>query len=169
MSNKALLAVSDQKERLSFVYVRALAAKAGYVVSTPEVDRDSVDLRIESGRSMHPFLDFQLKATTVLGDPREGFLSFRLSRKNYDDLRLTTMVPRFLVVLELPEERERWLTVSKEKLVMRRRAYYLSLQEEGLEAVDTKSVTVHIPECNLFTVNSLCALMRRAERRYLDR
>lgn len=39
-----LLTEQDQKEALSQVYVRALAARAGYTTSTPELDRDSVDL-----------------------------------------------------------------------------------------------------------------------------
>ena len=42
-----LLTVPDQKEQLSLVYVKALAARAGFATSVPEPDRDSVDLRIQ--------------------------------------------------------------------------------------------------------------------------
>ena len=42
-----LLTKSDQKEALSHVYVRSLAAVSGFMTSVPEQDRDSVDLRIQ--------------------------------------------------------------------------------------------------------------------------
>lgn len=46
---EALLSEPDQKEALSIVYVRALAAWAGYLTSIPEPDRDSIDLQIRAG------------------------------------------------------------------------------------------------------------------------
>ena len=69
-----LLTVPDQKERLSLVYVKALAARAGFVTSAPEPDRDSVDLRIQAGGPRRPALDLQLKATAALDEPQAGFV-----------------------------------------------------------------------------------------------
>ena len=96
-----LLTSPDQKEGLSLVYAKALAVRAGYLVSVPEPDRDSIDLRIQAGGAHRPALDLQLKATTSIDEPRDGSLSFRLSIKNYGDLRIETQTPRLLVVLEL--------------------------------------------------------------------
>ncbi|MCY4360133.1 MAG: DUF4365 domain-containing protein, partial [Cyanobacteria bacterium MAG APA_bin_95] len=59
-----LLTNADQKERLSLVYVKALAARAGFTTSKPDPDRDSVDLSIYGGGPLRPALDLQLKATT---------------------------------------------------------------------------------------------------------
>ncbi len=49
-----LLTGPDQKEALSRVYVKALAACAGFSTSVPEPDRDSVDLRIQAGGGASP-------------------------------------------------------------------------------------------------------------------
>ena len=157
-----LLTASDRKEALSRVYVKALAARAGYSTSVPEPDRDSVDLRIQTGGPRHPALDLQLKATTKLAEPQSGLLPFRLSIKNYRDLSDETQTPRLLVVLELPEDELRWMTVTSEELVLRRRAYWLSLQLEHEEIVDQSTVTVHIPEHNVLDVDTLQRLMEQS-------
>ncbi len=82
--------------------------------------------------------------------------------KNYRDLRDETQTPRLLVVLELPEDESRWMTVTSEELVLRRRAYWLSLQRDHEEIVDQKTVTVRIPEQNVFDVEAMRDLMERS-------
>lgn len=52
------------------------------------------------------------------------------------------------------------MTVTAEELVLRRRAYWLSLQQA--EGVDRQTVTVHIPERNVFDVDGLKSLMERS-------
>lgn len=157
-----LLTSPDQKEGLSLVYAKALAVRAGYLVSVPEPDRDSIDLRIQAGGAHRPALDLQLKATNSIDEPRDGSLSFRLSIKNYDDLRIETQTPRLLVVLELPNDESRWMTVTMEELILRRRAYWLNLQRDYEEITDQKTVTVHIPEQNVLDVETLRELMERS-------
>ncbi len=160
----ALLTVPDQKEGLSLVYVKALATRAGYATSTSTPDRDSVDLRIQAGGLSRPALDLQLKATAGLGGTRGGFLPFRLGIKNYDDLRSATQTPRVLVVFELSKDASHWMTVTPEQLVLRRCAYWLSLQHGHDEVTGQESVTVRIPERNLFDVETLRTLMERSRR-----
>lgn len=116
---------------MSVVYAKAVAARAGYVTSIPDLDRDGVDLRIDAGGAMRPALDLQLKATARLGKPTAGSLSFALKRRNYDLLRRDTQTPRILVVLVLPNNRDRWMTITQEELVLRRSAYWLSLMEQS--------------------------------------
>ena len=62
----SLLTVPDQEEALSRVYVKAVAARAGYGTAHPVPDRDSVDLRIHAGGPMRPALDLQLKAAVTV-------------------------------------------------------------------------------------------------------
>ena len=154
-----LLSSTDQKEGLSLVYAKALAVRAGYSVSVPQPDRDSVDLRIQAGDAYRPALDLQLKATAGISKPRDGVVPFRLSIKNYNDLRVETQTPRLLVVLELPRDKMRWMSVTRKKLVLRRRAYWLSLQQDHDEVTGQDTVTVRIPKQNLFTVEALRKLM----------
>ena len=156
-----MLTIADQKERLSLVYVKALAARVGFATSERSPDRDSIDLSLHDDGPRCPTLDLQLKATASLDAPRNGWFSFSLSIKNYNDLRCEAQTPRLLVVLELPQEESRWMMVTPEELILRRRAYWLSLQ--GLEGVSNKAtVTVPIPVDNVLNVEALQTLMERS-------
>lgn len=160
-----LLDTAARKEMLSIAYVRAVAAQAGYAVSPGHCpDRDSVDLTIHAGGAMHPAIDLQLKATTKLSHPQDGRFPFRLRIKNYDDLRGRTLIPRFLVVLSLPESEQDWLEVTPERLALRKCAYWMTLRGLG-ETSNTDSVAVYIPETNVFDTRQLCRLIEdvRAE------
>ena len=159
-----LLAASDKKEGLSLVYVKALATRVGFLTSVPEPDRDSVDLRIQAGGPLRPALDLQLKATANLGESQARELPFRLSVKNYDDLRNRTQTPRLLVVLELPKDESRWMTVTDEELILRRRAYWLSLQQGYEEVAGQQTVTVHIPKHNVFDTDTLRRLIEQSRK-----
>ena len=158
----SLLTVPDQKEGLSLVYVKALATRAGFLTSVPQPDRDSIDLHIQAGGAHRPALDLQVKATAGFGELRDGSLPFRLSMKNYDDLRVETQTPRLLAVLELPKDETCWLTVNKENLILRHRAYWLSLQRGHDEIAGQETVTVHIPKQNVLNVETLRELMERS-------
>ena len=112
---------------------------------------------------MRPAVDLQLKATANLTESHNGHCRFALKRRNYDLLRIETQTPRLLVVLELPRDESRWMTITADELVLRRRAYWLNLK--GCEESDNQSsVTVSIPTENVFHVESLRALMEQSRR-----
>lgn len=109
---------------------------------------------------MRPKLDIQLKASIRLSDAG-GTFSYPLKVKNYDDLRVSTQTPRLLVVLDLPKKKDRWLTVSLKELVIRRAAYWISLN--GMpDTTNTTSVTVQIPTSQVFDVTALTELMEKS-------
>lgn len=91
-------------------------------------------------------------------------MPFRLTIKNYRDLRVETQTPRLLVVFELPRDKARWMTVTAEELVLRRRAYWLNLQQEYAEDAGRQTVTVRIPEHNVFDVDALRELMEQSRK-----
>ena len=154
----ALLTDTDREEALSRAYAGAVAAGAGYTVATYDLDRDGIDLRVQAGGSMRPAIDLQLKGTINLGEPKEGCFRFVLKRRNYDTLRIDTQTPRLLMVLDLPKDQNQWITVTTEELVLRHRAFWLNLK--GAEETNNKtSITVSIPEQNLFNVEGLQELM----------
>ena len=163
----ALLTTADQEEALSCAYVRAVAARAGYTTSTPSLDRDGVDLRIQAGGAMRPTLDVQLKATVNLERRGDAHVRYPLKRRNYDLLRIETHTPRLLVVLDLPNDRDLWMTVTTDELVLRYRAYWLSLQGYE-ETANEVSITVPIPEGNLFDVEGLRRLMEQSRKRRIQ-
>ena len=81
--------ITMQQEQFSKAWVRALAAVAGYNITTCEVDDDSIDLGFAGNRRdgvdvKSPKLDIQLKCAT--NDDEHGtHLSYPLKMKNYDD------------------------------------------------------------------------------------
>lgn len=156
----ALLSTPDKEEELSRVYVRAVAAGAGYVTTVPDYDRDGVDLQIRAGGAMRPAIDLQLKATVSLTDRGGGF-RFPLPTRNYDLLRVPAQTPRLLVVLDLPKQQSRWLTLTTEKLVLRRCAYWANLTGRAPTS-NRSSITVLLEKANLFNVAGLQGLMERS-------
>ena len=157
----ALMTTADREEALSRIYVHAVATGAGYIASSPSLDRDGVDLQIRAGGAMRPALDLQLKATVNLERNGEGYVRYPLKARNYNLLREETQTPRLLVILDLPRDEDRWMTVTVNELALRNRAYWLSLREFE-ETANTTSVTVKIPERNLFNVENLIALMAQS-------
>ena len=157
----SLMTTADREEALSCIYVCAVAARAGYTTSTLSLDRNGVDLKIQAGGPIWPALDFQLKATVNIERRDDGHVRFPLKRRNYDLLRMAAQTPRLLVVLDLPKDEDRWMTVTADELVLRHRAYWLNLQGRA-ETPNKVSVTVAIPEGNLFNVESLRSLMEQS-------
>ena len=161
---------NEQKEQISVAYAHAVAAAAGYSCILNNPDIDSVDRTIAATGMLHqqslvcsPRIDLQLKATSqeVL---KEQHLAIRLSRKNYDDLRVPVChVPRLLVVLHLPADPTKWVEQTESQMLIRHCAFWHSLR--GMPAVSAGKITVHVPRDNLFTVETLRRLMERVSRK----
>ncbi len=110
---------------------------------------------------MRPALDLQLKATVNLAEPQDGHFHFPLKRRNYDLLIAETQTPRLLMVLDLPSNEDDWMTISRESLILRRRAFWLNLKGSP-NTTNVSSVTVRIPETNVFDVGNLQELMEQS-------
>ncbi|AUX48906.1 hypothetical protein SOCE26_104490 [Sorangium cellulosum] len=165
-----MLSEPDIKEELSYAYLHAVASRSGFSCENVHKDRDSIDLYIRARGQLHPEstlmspqLGVQLKATSALDPlPGRGF-GFRLTRKNYDDLRLRCMVPRILVVFVLPKDAAAWVAMSEEELVIRRCAYWCSLL--GLpDSENERTQEVHVDRKNVLTGEALHHLMVKASR-----
>lgn len=157
----ALLTSTDQEEALSRAYAAAVAAGAGYVTAVPDLDRDSIDVCFSAGGAVRPNIHAQLKSTINLR-PSGGELKYVLKRKNYDDLRAPTQVPRILVVLALPKLQKSWLSITLQRLVLKRCAYWVSLRGKAELPVKQQTVTISIPDTNIFDVDALTGLMEKA-------
>ena len=157
--------INLQREEFSRAYVAAVAAVAGYATYRPSVDDDSIDLGIaargSAGSVRSPRVELQLKCSSTLLEPGVDAIPFEVKRKNYDDLRPEDlMVPRILVVVIVPELAEDWMVHAETELVLRRCGYWRSLRSEP--ATDNMaSVTIHMPRTQLFSPESLRAMMIR--------
>jgi len=154
--------LNRQKEEFSNAFVQAVASVAGFGLSKPSVDDDSVDWNISQaggdGIRRSPRLDLQLKSSSSV-KIQNGVISFPIKLKNYDDLRPTNcLVPRILVVVLLPRNVKDWLVLSEKQMVMKHCAYWISLCGHD-ETENTTRVTVHVPTEQRFSPESLSAIM----------
>lgn len=154
--------LNRMKERFSLAYIEAVAAQAGYHMSEPRVDHDSVDGVLMGDSRNRPRLDFQAKATSseVL---RESYLSFPLPTKNYNDLRAESLTPRILIVVLMPRDVAQWTSHSRDQLCLRHCGYWISLKGQPASR-NVRSVSIRIPVDNLFSSVQLAELMGKAER-----
>ena len=151
-----------QMEAFSKAYVRAIASVAGYDLTTPEIDDDSIDLMIVDNSGRRARLELQLKATgqaVLKGD----HVAYPLPIKNYDDLRAETITPRILIVVLIPDSAEEWILQTERELIMRRCAYWQTLAGMA-ESSNSEAVTVHLPRARLFSVEQLRAMMERIDK-----
>ena len=155
--------INQQKEQFSNAYIQALASVAGYSLYRPDVDDDSVDLGISArggtGPILSPRLELQLKCTSreILDST---CVRYPLNLKNYNDLRINTLVPRILVVVLVPDNLNEWLQQSEQELCMRYCGYWVSLRGQP-ETRNTTAVTVELPRLNQFTVEALRSIIGR--------
>jgi|SRR5919202_1993565 hypothetical protein len=155
--------ITQQQEQISNAYLRAVATVAGYTLSKPEVDDDSIDWSVHKtggkGTIRSPRIDLQLKCLlreNVIDC--DGF-SYPVKRKNYDDLIPdNVLVPRILVIVVVPSSPPSWLEQSDEKTIFKHCGYWASLRGKQ-PTNNSTAVSIHIPQTNRFTVHGLTYLM----------
>lgn len=167
MNDDTLLSQADREEGISRAYVYAVASFAGYTISEENFDRDGVDLRIHAGGIGSPSIAVQLKATINLRGPLEnGDYRYDLPMGNYENLIGLYQVPRYLVVLALPRDANRWLSSSEDELVLRRCAYWVSLEDEE-EKANQRTVAVSVPPSNRFDAEALRELIEQSRQGFV--
>lgn len=154
----------SRQEQFSIAWLYAIASVAGYSVEHVKWDNDSVDAEIhQKGDGAEcPLIDqinVQLKCTYATS-PKNSRISYRIPRKNYDDLRGNRLTPRILVLLHVPRGIGNWLTHSNQSVLLKNCAYWTSLQ--GLPPKATSTVTVPISTSQRLTVSQLTKLMEMA-------
>ena len=155
---------NQMKEQFSAAYVKAVVSVAGFTMSQPSVDHDSVDWTIArrggGGIIRSPKLDLQLKCTNHSALYSKT-IPFQLKKKNFDDLKGEDFqAPRILVVVIVPKSIENWLKQDETALCMNHCGYWLSLRSFQSNA-NEDNTTVHLPRSNQFTVKALTAMMDR--------
>jgi hypothetical protein len=150
-----MLSANGRKQEISYTYLHALVTRLGYSLERSCIDMDSVDATIcargkvpgSKGIIRSPKIDVQLKAAEqeASGDS----IAFPISKKNYDDLRQSTMVPRILVVLFLPVERD-WFDFDLEKVSLYGKGYWTSLKGMSVNENQT-TVTIRLHQSQRLT------------------
>ena len=164
-----MLTPNGIKQEVTFIYLHALVTRLGYSLERTSIDMDSVDATIcargkivgSKGIIQSPKIDVQLKATEqeCSGDP----IAFRVSKKNHDDLRRNTMVPKILIALFLPGI-EDWFELDQERISLYGRAYWKSLK--GMDqGTNNTNVTIHLSQSQRLTVETIQQWMVAAANR----
>ena len=156
---------NDVMAELSYAYLHAVAAKAGFGCKFGS--------RIDDGASVDAFVrvnermavdstiwnfDFevQLKATKQsLPESNGNYSYFFKGIDRYDRLREPgSPLPKLLVLLHLPSDPAQWLTLDEKSLIARRCAYWVSLK--GAPVSDNGSgQTIAIPRTQVLSVEGL--------------
>lgn len=157
------IADTDIEAELSYAFLHAVASQSqATCTAAPRLaDNRGIDAQLTSwgpfvtGAKSEVDLKVQLKATIAEPTDLGTHLSYSIKKvSQYDDLRaIAYSVPRILVVLFLPRDKQTWLSVTDRSLVLQRSAYWVSLA--GAPEVTTASVTVHIPKKNLLAPETL--------------
>lgn len=165
-----MLTENKIKEEISLAYVLAIAATKAFSTEITRVDNDSVDATISYNGHLvpgvstlySPSIKLQLKATSNAHLINDN-IHFPLPIKNYNDLRARSGTPRLLVILCLPELQHNWLTHSPTELILRKCAYFFSL--EGFPDSDNETtVTIKVPLSNQFSPDVLYQLMLKTSK-----
>lgn len=147
---------NDTKERLSLAYVRAVAARCRSWVGAEEGgDFASVDATIQSVVQPRRIIFAQLKSSSAGFSRASDSVCFDLDVRAYDHLRAKDVIaPHLLILVELPEATEDWVTTSDEGLLLRRAAWWTDLWGSP-ETSNLTKIRVQIPESRRFDPASL--------------
>lgn len=163
------ITVQHQKEALGQAYIRAVIAQAGFTLAMTDfdygIDGTIKDVQNFDGRYAETGfgINFQLKSS-VTASFESGGLIYDLESKNYNDLvRAETMLPSILILFVMPTEQDSWVTINSEQLIVKKCAWWCSLEgQEPTQNAATKRIS--IPECQIFSPETLTDLMRTVRR-----
>jgi len=120
----------------------------------------SRDVRISPIAGAPVQIDAQLKATVNLIDGGD-VLKFDLDVGNYNHLRATQVGnAQILIVLDLHNEDDSWLSASPEELVFRKCAYWVSLYDAP-PTTNQNRIRIDIPKDQVFSPTALDDIMTR--------
>ena len=156
---------NHRMEHFSKAFIRAFAAPLGFNHSIPELDNDSIDIKLlgknYNGRFRSPEIHVQLKSTCD-SFHNGGYLPFKLKKKNYEDLRGTNVAfPRYLFVYSLPAITHDWLVEKVSNVELFNNGYWYSLRQAP-PLKGQKSKVIHVPQSNLITKTVLEHMMQLA-------
>jgi len=153
--------IKDIQAQLSYSYVHAVLSRVGCEVKEmPRLaDNMGIDVMLKvmgkfSRRALKTdfTIGLQLKSTRQkIHVGKNGLISFsKLNQKTYDLFRSPYRPHPYLVVLfHLPEDKDTWLEVTPDHMILRKCAYWVDLY--GAPASKAKTPTIYLPVNNLFT------------------
>ncbi|GAA1717716.1 DUF4365 domain-containing protein [Nonomuraea bangladeshensis] len=147
-------------------YVRVLASAAGLLVYQDDLDHDGIDLGFRyPGRTGHissPAIEVQIKSWS---DPRSkgAVLHYGgLNEVQYNKLvDGPFLVPRYLFLVVVPQESDRYARVETDGLTLSRLCYYRGFEDDRPvpDPSAARKVPLQVPLGNVLTVRALRELV----------
>lgn len=142
-------------------FIRVLAASAGLIVSRADLDVTGEDFTVgypgqrESLR--YPKIDVQIKSWSRPTGTATSW-RYRMRAEHYNELAGGLFyLPRYLFLVVVPDDPDRYTTVSNDALRLHRAGYWASFGKQR-QVSGVQSLTVDVPRRNLLTPASLRAL-----------
>lgn len=157
--------ITNQMELFQRGIVVAIASSAGFNYSIPGFD-DGIDISIiDPSRNNHDFpstIDVQLKSTRNEFDSH-NYIHSRMSAERYEQFRTErSLVPRIVVIMNLPKEREDWYNIQKDgSSLVRNCCYWTSLVDAPTIRSGQKTVDIKAGKDHPFDDATLCMLMAK--------
>lgn len=157
------------QEGLSVVYVRAIAAKAGYTVARFEWDY-GIDYVVKPVRKvgkrcwpLGPSLHIQIKSSQNFRKLQNGNILYNLDVDTYNLLiREDTGEVYILVLYLMPKDEKEWLSVCDESTKLKHCGYWKYLGGMG-ESDHKETVQIEISSDNIFNEASLNSIIDSIE------
>lgn len=157
-----------RQEDLGQAYISAVAAKAGFNLSSDKhdygYDGTVKDVNNRDGRYVNTGFgfDYQLKSSSNVTFS-EDCVIYDLESKNYNDLITEEgLFPKVLILFVLPRDESEWLTVTSDKMTLKKCAWWYSLK--GLpQSSNGSKKRIFIPISQIFTPSTAIDIMKKVK------
>lgn len=139
-----------------------LAASAGLVTAAWDIDVRGIDRTIgypgDSTTSRQPHIEVQVKTWSR---PHSVGDDWRYAMKvpHFNDIAGKFNVPRFLFLVMVPDDEQRWCTVGPDSINILHSSYWACFEADEPHTIGV-SHTVSVPKANLLTRQTLLGLVR---------
>ena len=156
------------KELLSLAAIQAIVSQAGYHVDMPNVDlgldgeiQDSHFDPINKLEPSEASIKFQAKCTHNI-KMYDDYITYPLRNKNYNILIQKRIQPMILILFVVPSERNLWLNICEDQLLIKKCAYWVDLTGIGNPKTSLESTTtIKIPRDQIFTCDTIETLLEK--------
>jgi len=153
------------KERLSYVYVRAVAAIAGAALAIPEDYGDDGHIqeiqRLPNGkfRSTGFLFHCQIKSTTNISIYKD-LIAYDMEAEAYNKLaNWEGNAPCLLLLIRLPQDPSEWLCISEDQLLLRHCCYWYHITEPS--TTNLSSQRIFVPRTQVFTPETVIGWLNK--------
>jgi hypothetical protein len=159
---------TELMEAFQEAYVRSVAAAAGCVVyGRPEID-EGIDITFTHTSDIHlkddhkAYLEIQMKSSADGPVEQGSVVTATMRRSRYDLFRAVDVtVNKIVVILHMPADMKDWISLDDESLLLRHRAYWVSVRGSPPITDGVNSAPVKAPVTQPFDDIALCRIMER--------